>query len=146
MKKNIFLLLLTVLIVFTLASCKLNDDSYVRIPEDFRGSWVVFNGSLTEKYFDITKTSIYFTNPITLVKKDLSFNYPGVKEEEFDAASYKPLNSVKVYYSNDSIGYGQTWNDTTIWLLYSPLSDTLRLIEVCGIDNTVKYNLNLIRR
>ena len=89
MKKNIFLLLLTVLIVFTLASCKLNDDSYVRIPEDFRGSWVVFNGSLTEKYFDITKTSIYFTNPITLVKKDLSFNYPGVKEEEFDAASYK---------------------------------------------------------
>lgn len=146
MKKNIFLLLLAVLIVFTLASCKLNDDSYVSIPKDYLGRWVVFNGEVTDKYFEITRSSILAWKGSDFYPKDLSFNFPGVKEKRFDAETYTPVQSFNRYFSDNSVGYEQTWNDTTLWLIYNAQSDTIRLIEVYGVDNVIKYNYNLIRR
>ena len=146
MKKNIFLLLLTVLIVFTLDSCKLNDDSYVSIPKKYHGTWVVFNGTVTDNYFEIDNTSIKVWKSNEPFVKDICLNFPGVKERTFDATTYKPVQSVAGYEPAYSIGYEQSFNDRTIWIMYNPDSDALKFIELDGIDNKIKYKYHLIRR
>ena len=139
--------------IFTTTNCFnrfhsgfLQAESYVSIPKKYHGTWVVFNGTVTDNYFEIDNTSIKVWKSNEPFVKDICLNFPGVKERTFDATTYKPVQSVAGYEPAYSIGYEQSFNDRTIWIMYNPDSDALKFIELDGIDNKIKYKYHLIRR